>query len=1274
MTPGSVDNADNTDQAGRTPHFRKLEAEQNMIALKKSLQMSGMKINAALYDSPMSMVSQGSENVHPNKLPAGNRLAPGTPLTACNMLCNTRCFAASHSSHKTGLSSNSMTKKALMVAAQQKSLWSTTPGFEVRSNTPPVLPPATPAAAPIPPPAASRPFAPPTPYVFEKPVATVTFSDSIGGPLATELPISAISTPMSQESMASLTPQSLMSLRSAPAMPLHSPALDAEKPQQASPDKLYALLMGVGSPSTDSVHPCDNTTESSLHSAEHSHMSFASLGMDPAVLVASAHSSPVSAEQASQHTSVRSPLPSPMPTDMSQVTVSPMTLSMFVQQANRSPQQQSAAVSMATSPAAVAELSAHETAPRSMSTPESARPSPVVSSAASTAHSLASSAGPMTSPIAHFQYGLSPTVAEKPPRMPSPVQHTHATSPAVQPSAQASPVAIAAAAAASPAPVPSASSAQVSCVSTAHSSPAVSVHAIAVEQRSPAPAQMHASPDASVGFAAHASPAVEFVAAPVAQVSPSPSVAFTAASCSAPINVAVTPAAKMPSPAVPRSTPQQDTESHYVLSPAQPIAQVAPVAAQSPLLFAFAPLPPMPPTPVDDISFAQSLNSTCNTSLSSLSSTASPAVLCRRGGVAFGHGPRAVSKGGRSAIMSAPVRGIAIEPVASSRVVRSPVAKVSVNTSVGSAAKPALPRHEAASKVGRKQHPTVSRSHTKSSAAKVQASPAKAPVPKQSSHQHVSGVSRAAKRAAGDTEACDASTSYAALSSVVSMCDASTSYTPLNSTASVCFAEETAANLTSLVSQCSAHSDNVTEISAAMCNVSIQCDSFQIAAGQVVQPPTPSQASIHQLTPLVGRSAYDCFEDGLDGAMSVDGSQVHQSATLDYSVDTPEAAHHTPPQDHRASPVFMSYRKLHHDSDSEDDMAEMGLQELLAGTPQPASPIAKRHSFEDSSCMHMALVPRKVEWEHSFVAPSAAPHRTVTPGSVGTASSCKSKFTPRTVSSHKSALGSAKRVTPSGEVEVHVVYTANEQEQDETSRSESANHAQQWQHSVDFSAAHDRAMLEMSALTDKAVIPANLSSAESVIASHAVDMSESQSQATGAETTLTLDHKHRLDISAGSRRAAEDASALDAAGPRLAFMHLRRDHTAPEDVKEITFDARPGEATTVELTIANHRDKSIRLHGHTVSLRFEEYASRSTGLLALPEGQDDDGLTVESAAPPCSFEVSPAELKIPAGQEGTLYVTFAPQEGVAGVYSGALKMRSKTKVPILPPYYSMRGY
>jgi hypothetical protein len=65
-SPSAVDNGDNTEQAGRTPHFKKLEVERNISLLKNSLQTSGMKINAALYDSPMSFVSTGSENMHPN--------------------------------------------------------------------------------------------------------------------------------------------------------------------------------------------------------------------------------------------------------------------------------------------------------------------------------------------------------------------------------------------------------------------------------------------------------------------------------------------------------------------------------------------------------------------------------------------------------------------------------------------------------------------------------------------------------------------------------------------------------------------------------------------------------------------------------------------------------------------------------------------------------------------------------------------------------------------------------------------------------------------------------------------------------------------------------------------------------------------------------------------------------------------------------------------------------------------------------------------------------
>ena len=73
MTPTALE-ADNVEQAGRTPHFRRLEAEQNIQMLKKSLQMSGMKINSALYDSPMTVASADSENIHPNRNVKGNLL------------------------------------------------------------------------------------------------------------------------------------------------------------------------------------------------------------------------------------------------------------------------------------------------------------------------------------------------------------------------------------------------------------------------------------------------------------------------------------------------------------------------------------------------------------------------------------------------------------------------------------------------------------------------------------------------------------------------------------------------------------------------------------------------------------------------------------------------------------------------------------------------------------------------------------------------------------------------------------------------------------------------------------------------------------------------------------------------------------------------------------------------------------------------------------------------------------------------------------------------
>jgi hypothetical protein len=91
----------------------------------------------------------------------------------------------------------------------------------------------------------------------------------------------------------------------------------------------------------------------------------------------------------------------------------------------------------------------------------------------------------------------------------------------------------------------------------------------------------------------------------------------------------------------------------------------------------------------------------------------------------------------------------------------------------------------------------------------------------------------------------------------------------------------------------------------------------------------------------------------------------------------------------------------------------------------------------------------------------------------------------------------------------------------------------------------------------------------------------------------------------------------------------------------------------------------MHMHSHAVSLRFEEYAlNGATKQLAAPSNYDNDDITVETAAPVCSFQVFPSELHIAPGQEGELHVSFTPEEASCGVYSGALKIRSRSKVHI----------
>jgi hypothetical protein len=206
-------------------------------------------------------------------------------------------------------------------------------------------------------------------------------------------------------------------------------------------------------------------------------------------------------------------------------------------------------------------------------------------------------------------------------------------------------------------------------------------------------------------------------------------------------------------------------------------------------------------------------------------------------------------------------------------------------------------------------------------------------------------------------------------------------------------------------------------------------------------------------------------------------------------------------------------------------------------------------------------------------------------------------------------------------------------------------------------------------MTDVAVVTSDYSAVMSAFDDSAILLDDSASivtsvDVTKAETTLTLDHNHPLDVSLLSPAEEKERGVGVDRGPRLAVLPLRREKGAAEDIKEINFTAAPGAQTTVVLTISNHRHRKMCMNSHALSLRFDESSAsvRDPSVSTeADEGDDDDAFTMETAAPKASFSVSPAELIILPGTEGYLYVTFSPVKELAGIYSGALKIRSHRK-------------
>ncbi|KAJ1428872.1 hypothetical protein B484DRAFT_396642 [Ochromonadaceae sp. CCMP2298] len=364
--------------------------------------------------------------------------------------------------------------------------------------------------------------------------------------------------------------------------------------------------------------------------------------------------------------------------------------------------------------------------------------------------------------------------------------------------------------------------------------------------------------------------------------------------------------------------------------------------------------------------------------------------------------------------------------------------------------------------------------------------------------------------------------------------------------------------------------------------------------------------------------------------------------------DSPPATSH--------SPTFMSYRKLQHESDSEGE--EMGLDDLLLelNVSKPSFNYGVRRTFVSAPT-----------WDHSLPASASPLPSSLKKGHAGVGRGMGQ------VGRVYGGLGSAKRVTHSNQVERQMyrpgMFAAAVQQSQSLSQ-------HSWQHSSEssFMGAGSRTVggydadVSRLASTSAAQDTHNTLISDAAVAgthtyveddSRLFELSVSDADltaATGVDTTLTLDHKHPLDGSLVQKRnsgLSANARLNDAGGPRLAVMQLRRDKGQGEDIKEVNFSAKPGEATTVMLTISNHRRKPMCLSSHAVTLRFEPAEGKETAW-------DSDSLSAVTAPPCCSFEVSPRELSIPPGEDGTLFVTFTPAEA-EGVYSGALKMRSRTK-------------
>lgn len=340
------------------------------------------------------------------------------------------------------------------------------------------------------------------------------------------------------------------------------------------------------------------------------------------------------------------------------------------------------------------------------------------------------------------------------------------------------------------------------------------------------------------------------------------------------------------------------------------------------------------------------------------------------------------------------------------------------------------------------------------------------------------------------------------------------------------------------------------------------------------------------------------------------------------------------------SPIFMSYQKEQHASDSEDDIAELGLDELLkaidAGRPSPRNDGAVEPSTKLFTSVFDESVMKSGRSNRSKSAGPSGSHRRrtgsrensriqdVSKGSISSrkrSNSAGRSSTRRRAGDKERGREESAMKMKGGAVRVSRYEEGSRRAYDGHSPSSTHDdHANASNASIDATFANrtdmavklDRSIDDLESIesqlreqVDSSVMDVQSGDVQNddvqaISYCDAQSVYSSINDTTTANTTMTLDHSYLLnnngmfsfdaDMSVYQKRKNPATIRSDKEStevPRMAIKSVKRAKDSLPEVKEILFLTVPGQFTTMNLRFSNQQSKSLTMKAQTVQIRFE---------------------------------------------------------------------------------------